>query len=773
MSSELYSHFDRKVMQLIIYSQAASMSVSVDRIYPESFACGLLTSGVNEITSLMAKMDVDLEACLKRFKLELAKKKDQNESDGVNIGFTDVKPSKKFFEACKLANEIRQEQEENKINVIHMFLALTQHSRSFVNIFEAEGVNLSLVIKRLKSGERIKSDSKSSKDKPMALDRFCTSLSQLAADNQLDPIIARDKEIELALTVLCRRSKNNPMFLGEPGVGKTAVVEGVAQRIASGAVPKMLRNYEVYSLDLSSLVAGTKYRGEFEERINTLIKEMIAKEKCILFIDEIHTMIGAGASGSGTMDVSNILKPFLSKGQLRCIGATTNKEFKKYFQKDGALTRRFQEIIIEEPTEDQMFKILHGIKPKLEQYHDCIISDEAIEASIRLCERYIPAKNFPDKSIEVLDTACAKYAWNDLGKRDKKTIVIMKDVAMVVSDLCKIPIEIIMWDNNERNVKIEETISHRVFGQDKAIEEICRLLKNAYSGIRNPKKPIGSFVFGGETGTGKTYTAQELAYAVFGSRSAFIKLDMSEFSEKHTVSKLIGSPPGYVGFSDTEIFLDKIRRKPYSIVLLDEIEKAHPCVMRLFLQVMSDGTMMDSEGNEVNFKNVILIMTGNFGTNSEAKKHMGFGEKDEEDATKKEQARLVKYLEEKFGVEFVNRIDEIIPFMPLNKESIKHIIKLRLDELNQRVADRPCTIQYTESLVKFVADESLVGHGKNANMIRRTISRKIEPVLSDALMEVGDQPYVITVRVQNGKVTYTKRKSKLPKKEKVFELDEQ
>lgn len=766
MSSELYSHFDRKVMQLIIYSQAASISVNVDRIYPESFACGLLTSGINEITSIMAKMDVDLEACLKRFKQELSNKRDQNESNNSHIGFTDVKPSKKFFDACKLADEIRQEQDEAKINIIHMFLALAQSSRSFVNVFEAEGVNLTLVIKHLKNGEkvRVENGGRSLKEKTKILDKFCTSLSELAMKDQLDPIIERDKEIEMALTVLCRRSKNNPMFLGEPGVGKTAVVEGIAQRIASGAVPKMLRDYEVFSLNLSGLVAGTKYRGEFEERINILIKEMIAKEKCILFIDEIHTMIGAGASGAGTMDVSNILKPFLSKGKLRCIGATTNKEFKKYFEKDGALTRRFQEIRIEEPTEEQMFKILHGIKPKLEQYHDCIISDEAIEASIRLCSRYVPAKNFPDKSIETLDTACAKYAWNDIGNRDKKTIVVMKDVAMVISDQCKIPIEIIMWDNNERNVKIEETISSRIFGQDEAVKNICRILKNAYSGIRNPSKPIGSFVFGGESGTGKTYTAEELAYAVFGSRSAFIKLDMSEFSEKHTVSKLIGSPPGYVGFSDTEVFLDKIRRKPYSIVLLDEIEKAHPCVMRLFLQVMADGLMTDSEGNEVNFKNVILIMTGNFGMNAEVTKHMGFGERAKEDITKREQTRLIKYLEEKFGVEFVNRVDEIIPFMPLDKKSIREIIRLRLDELSHRVEDRPCVINYSESLIDFVAKKSLAGHGKNANLIRRTISREIEPVLSDALIEVGDNPYIITVKAQGDNVTYTKKKLKLSKK---------
>ena len=758
MSGNLYRNFDRKVMQLIIYSQAASMSVGVDRIYPESFACGLLTSGVNDITSNMVKMDVDLESCLKKFKNQLSKKKSKNTKSEKNIPLTDVKPSEDFFKACKLADEIRLENGGDKIDISHMFISMVRSSRSFVNIFESEGVNISIIIDQLKSKK--KSNTSKNTSKKSSLDKFCTSLSKMAAENQLDPIISRDKEIEMALTVLCRRSKNNPMFLGEPGVGKTAVVEGVAQRIASGTVPKVLRDYEVFSLNLSSLVAGTKYRGEFEDRINSLIKEIISKEKCILFIDEIHTMIGAGSASGGSMDASNILKPFLSKGKLRCIGATTNKEFKKYFEKDGALTRRFQEIIIEEPNREQMFKILHGIKPNLEQYHDCIISDEAIDASIKLCERYMPFKNFPDKSIETLDTACAKYAWTE-GKKDKKMIVVMSDIASVISDHCKMPIEVIMWDNNERHAKIEETVSSRVFGQDEALKKVCRYLKNAYSGIRNPNKPIGSFIFGGESGTGKTHTAKELAYAVFGSRDAFIRLDMSEFSERHTVSKLIGSPPGYVGFSDTDIFLDKIRRKPYSIVLLDEIEKAHPFVMRLFLQVMSDGVMTDSEDNQVNFKNVILIMTGNFGMNTVVKKPMGFGAKDVSTIIKTEQSRLLKGVEERFGAEFVNRVDEIIPFLPLGKDSVKRIIRQSLEELNERVIDRNCVIKYTDKLVDFIAEKSMFGHGKNANMINRNISREIEPVLSDALIEIGNKPYIITVNFNGKNIVYSKRKNKI------------
>lgn len=757
MSNNLHKRFDKQVMQLIVYAKAASIEAKLDCIYPESFAIGLLTSGVNDITVSMVEMDVNLEKCLKDFKGELLKKQQQNNGDEV-IGFTEIKLSKQFVDACKLADEIRQENRQAKINSVHMFLGMSRLSKSFVNVFEAEGVDFESLIKSLKEvKEPVASNGASdSKKKLSALEAFCTNLTQQAKDNEIDPIIARDKEIEYAITILCRRSKNNPIMLGEPGVGKTAIVEGIAQRIVSGTIPEKLKGCNLYSLNLATLVSGTKYRGEFEQRINALIEEVVSEDKCILFIDEIHMIVGAG-SAIGGMDASNILKPFLSKGKLRCIGATTNMEFKKHFEKDGALTRRFQEIIVDEPTKDQMMQILHGVKVKLEEFHNCIISDEAIEAAINLSDRYLPNKHFPDKAIECLDTACAEYAW--VKESDSNGIVlVMKNIAQVISKNCKIPIEVIMWDNNERIREIEKTIELRVIGQDSAVEKVCKTLRNAYSGIRNPNKPIGSFVFGGQTGTGKTYMAKEMAAAVFGSEKSYIRLDMSEFTEKHSGSKIIGSPPGYVGFSESDIFLDKIRRKPYSIIVLDEVEKAHPDVMRLFLQVMSDGSMTSAEGVNVNFKNTVLIMTGNFGMNEDKKAAIGFSDSEVESIVAAEQKRLSKYLEDRFGLEFVNRIDEIIPFIPLGKDVIRKIIGLRLDELNLRIQDRPSVVKYTEDVVDFLYESSLLDHGKNATLVERLISRQIEPVLSDALLEAGQDPYQITIRVNKGKLNYTKKK---------------
>ncbi len=586
--------------------------------------------------------------------------------------------------------------------------------------------------------------------RPLA--NFCIDVTQQAKKNELDPIIAREKEIEMAITILCRRQKNNPILLGDPGVGKTAIVEGLSQRIVSGTVPKQLIGHKVYSLSLSSLVAGTKYRGEFEERIQALIREIQEATDCILFIDEIHTLIGAGSAAGGALDASNILKPFLARSDLRCIGATTLDDYKKYFQKDGALARRFQQIIVEEPDKDQMKQILSGIKPRLEEYHKCIISDDSIDAVILLSDRYLKDRNFPDKAIDCLDMACAKkHAW---GAETSKPTVTAQDIAKVVSDQCGVPLNVILWDDYERIKKIEEILSSRVIGQKNSIDILCRVLKNVYSGIRNPDKPIGSFVFGGQSGTGKTYMAKELAKAVFGKDSSFIKLDMTEFSEQHSVSKLIGSPPGYVGFQETDRLMDKIKRKPYCIVLLDELEKAHPDVLKLFLQVMADGIMTDASGNKADFKNAILIMTGNFGMDNISKSSLGFAEKAEKDPFFETQDRLTSYCKEKYGAEFINRVDEFIPFMPLNDEDLKKIIKMRLEEIEIRLVNRNCKLNFNDKVYDLLIKMSKDEHGGNATILNRLISKKIESCISDALILIGSHPvikdfYNITINVED------------------------
>lgn len=767
----MYDHFDKGVSGLIVHAKAASINAQTDCIYPESFMVSILVTGANEVNSVLANMELNLDKCLTIFKKELIKKRSNNEIKGP-IACEDLKISKQVVDICKVANEIRKDilsDEDGMTGIRHVFIALLRTCKSIKDIFEKEGIVEEKFIESFNSFRDKNKDGdtrpkeaveaghrRQSRSQCPALSAFCTDITQLAKNNKLDPIIAREKEIEQSITILCRRSKNNPILLGSPGVGKTAIVEGIAQRIISGTVPKQLLGCRLYSLSLTSLVAGTKYRGEFEERIQVLIKEIQSATDCILFIDEIHALVGAGSAAGGALDASNILKPFLARNDLRCIGATTLDDFKKYFQKDGALVRRFQQVMVEEPTKEQMHQIINGIKSKFEEYHNCIVSDDAVEAVINLPSRYMPDKNFPDKSIDCLDMACAKHAWKNDGN---KSIIVGTDVAIVISEQCQVPLEVILWDDNERITKIEDKLMSRIIGQKNAIVTVCRALKNAYSGIRNPDKPIGSFVFGGQSGTGKTYMAKELANIVFGRESAFIRLDMTEFSEQHSVSKLIGSPPGYVGFQETDVLIDKIKRKPYCIVLLDELEKAHPDVMKLFLQVMSDGIMTDANGNKADFKNVIIIMTGNFGMNESNRASLGFIDNNKKDPFDEAQERLIGYCKEKYGAEFINRVDEFIPFMPLNNSDLRIIAKMRYGEISARLSNRNCKLKFDDGVTDLLLDLSKKDHGKNATVLNRLISKKVEPCISDVLMAMDNDYYIITAYVKDNEFLCKKEKS--------------
>ena len=757
---KLYEKFDKTVSQVVVFAKAASIDAKIDCIYPESFMIGILTTGANEVTSVLVAMDVDLEKCLKILKVELINKRNGNEIKG-EINYDDLKISKQVIKACKNANKIRTDIIESEyIGVHHIFLALLKVSDFIKNLFGQEGVTVEKFVDGLKretveAGSSKKGSSKSHTSS--ALNAFCVDITKQARENRLDPILSREKEIEAAITILCRRTKNNPILLGEPGVGKTAIVEGLAQRIVSGTVPKSLIGCKVHSLSLSSLVAGTKFRGEFEERIQALVNEIQKATDCILFIDEIHTLVGAGSAAGSALDASNILKPFLARSDLRCIGATTLDDYRKYFHKDGALARRFQQITVEEPTKEQMQQILAGIKPKFEEYHKCIITSDAMDAVISLADRYLKDKNFPDKAIDCIDMACAKHAWEH--EKNEKPTIVARDIAVVISEQCGIPLEVILWDDHERIAKIEEILLSRIIGQQNAIDVVCKTLKNAYSGIRNPERPIGSFVFGGQSGTGKTYTAKEMAKAVFGKDSSFIRLDMTEFSESHSVSKLIGSPPGYVGFQDVDVFIDKIKRKPYCLVLLDEVEKAHPDVIKLFLQVMSDGTMTDASGNKADFKNVVIIMTGNFGMDNIAKGSLGFAEKDKKEPFFEAQDILVDYCREKYGAEFINRVDEFVPFMPLNDDNLRIIIKVRLGEIGSRIANRKCELDFTNDVYDQLIKIGKQDHGKNAAILNRLISKKIEPCISDALMSMNNKDvYTITIGVKDDAFVHKTRK---------------
>jgi len=757
MNKRIYDRFDREVGQVIIYAKQASINQKVDCIYPESFAIGVL--GIdkgNQVSSLLEEHNINLEITVKRLK-EALRKKSKNSGTERPHSYTDLKISRQIVEICRLSDKISNDMDNSEIRVHHLFLAILQVSKTVLNIFIDEGIDYSKIKKELRSiKEKVHQTQElpSGKNKKSALRTFCIDVTEQARKNELDPIIAREKEIEDAITILCRRNKNNPVLLGEPGVGKTAVVEGIAQRIISGTVPKQLEDFKIYSLNLGSLVSGTKYRGDFEERISALVKEIEESENIILFIDEIHTIVGAGASSGGSLDASNILKPFLTTNKLKCVGATTLKEYKKYFQADGALERRFQQVMIEEPTEEQMFRILAGIKQRLEEYHFCKITSKAISTVIDLTSRYMSNRHFPDKAIDCLDIACAKYAW---GVNKDKPVVTEEDISVVISERCNLPIEIVACDKNKSIDRVSEVLRKRVIGQDHAIESMCRVLQSAYSGVRNPDRPIGNFVFGGQSGTGKTYIAKELAIAIFGNDRSFIRLDMTEFSEPHSISKLIGSPPGYVGFSDVDVFADKIRRNPYSIILLDEMEKAHPCVIKAFLQVMSDGIMTDAIGNVIDFKNVIMIMTGNFNMHTENSGSLGFFSGDVKTATEQQQERLVSYCETQYGSEFINRVDEFIPFIQLSRESLIKIATINLEEIEKRVIKLPnvkCTIKFSKSVFDLLVKKVSSEHGKNATLLKRIISKEIEPCISSAIMSLDDNvEYLITVSTSKDKFT--------------------
>lgn len=754
-NQKIYDKFDHDVAWMIMHSKAASINAEINCLYPESFVLGILSTGENSVTSILIQYGIDLEKCLKSFKAKLAEKKGKKITEETT-NYENLQKAKIIDEIIRASDKISIDWGQDFISIQHIFLATLQLCPDVRKIFEDGGLNFSDFIDKIKKN-KVKKSSKlpkpalantnsnnSGSQKGSMLDLFCTNMTEQAAKNKYDPIIAREKEIEEAITVLCRRNKSNPILIGEPGVGKTAIVEGICQRIVSNTVPKKLRGSRIYSVDITGMVAGTKYRGEFEKRLQDLLKEVKDDESVILFIDEIHNIIGAG-SASGSVDAANMLKPALAR-YLKCIGATTNAEYKKYFSGDGALERRFEKIDIEEPTNEEVHRILSGIKPRLEDFHKCIIADNSIDVAINLTERYTPEKNFPDKAIAVLDTACAKYAWED---KDKPTVT-PNDIAMVISKQTKIPMEVILWDNFERIKNTEKLLMTRVIGQDHAVKAICRTLKNAYSGVRNPDKPIGIFVFGGESGTGKTYLSKELAKVLFSSDTSFIKIDMSEYSEPHSVSKITGSPPGYVGFNEVSIIADKIRRKPYCVLLLDEMEKAHPDVMKLFLQVMSDGAFTDSVGNKVNCKNLILIMTGNFGMNTKSSVSIGFSDPSSKSQVDIEQGRLIQYCKDKFGAEFVNRIDDFIPFVSLNEESLNTVAKLRLNDFVNRINNKNCKIIFEDGISEKIVCMSKQEHGMNANVINRIIEKNLESVLADAFLDLdSSSKYTMTVDVKD------------------------
>lgn len=649
---------------------------------------------------------------------------------------------------------------------------------------------------------------KKGKSNTPTLDEFGTDLTEKARNGGIDPVIGREKEIERVIQILSRRTKNNPCLIGEPGVGKTAIAEGLALKIVKDEVPELLAGKKIVALDLTSMVAGTKYRGDFEERIKKAMDEVKNAKNVILFIDEVHTLIGAGAA-EGAVDAANILKPALARGEIQVIGATTIDEYRKNIEKDAALERRFQSVMVGEPTEDETVEILKGLRDKYEAHHKVKIPDEAIESAVKMSSRYIADRFLPDKAIDLIDEAASrvrlkaftappnlksmeqeikrleqekasavksqdfenaakirdkekslqtlldeeKDKWKNRSGKDIK-VVTTEDIANVVSSWSGIPVTQLTKEESERLLNMENILHERIVGQDKAVSAVAKAIRRGRVGIKNPNRPLGSFIFLGPTGVGKTELCKSLAEAMFGSEDAIIKLDMSEYMEKHTVSKLIGSPPGYVGFEEGGQLTEKIRRKPYSVVLFDEIEKAHPDVFNMLLQILEDGVLTDSKGRKVSFKNAIIIMTSNVGASKITGNNtsLGFGENSDENKNIEE--LVMEDLKRTFKPEFLNRIDEIIVFNRLQKEDIKEIAKRMLKSLDKRLAEMDIELSFTDDAISAIADAGF-DDVYGARPLRRAIQQKIEDPLSERMLEkkvVSGGRYVADYK--NGEFTF-------------------
>ncbi|MBE6681153.1 MAG: ATP-dependent Clp protease ATP-binding subunit [Ruminococcaceae bacterium] len=683
----------------------------------------------------------------------------------------------------------------------HLLMSILRETDSVaVKLLESFGIDAASLYNEIIEGMGIKQTSQGfsganvkdeKKEKTTTLDKYASDLTQKAKDGKIDPVVGRDEEMQRVVQILSRRTKNNPCLIGEPGVGKTAVVEGLAQRIVDGLVPESIKNKRLVTLDISGMLAGAKYRGEFEERIKNVMDEVKKAGDVILFIDEIHTIIGAGAA-EGAIDAANILKPALARGEIQLIGATTIDEYRKYIEKDAALERRFQSVNVGEPTKQEAVLILKGLKDKYEAHHKIKITDEAIEAAVNLSARYITDRFLPDKAIDLIDEAASKKRISEITpppdfheleeeiervKNDKEKAVLEQDfekaaelrnkekqltseleekkknwsddkenaeypsitdedIADIVTAWTKIPVKKLENEESERLLKLDEILKKRVIGQDDAVNVVSRAIRRGRTGLKDPKRPQGSFIFCGQTGVGKTELSKALAEAVFGDENAIVRIDMSEYMEKHSVSKLIGSPPGYVGFEDAGQLTEKIRRNPYSVVLFDEIEKAHPDVFNLLLQVLDDGILTDSHGRSVDFKNTVIIMTSNLGTGSLTEpKRLGFNnETDDEKEQIKTEKLVLEALKGHFRPEFLNRVDEIVVFRKLTDEDIKKIATLMLSQINERIKNLGIDLTFSDEVISHLAKEGF-DPVYGARPLRRAMQRQIEDSLSLKILE--------------------------------------
>lgn len=785
-----FSYFTQKANEVLNLAIKSAEGFGHNYVGSEHILLGMLKADGGVAYSVLDEKGVTAEA------VESLIKENIGEGMATKLSPDDLTPRSKRI--LDVAFQFARGMRHSFVDTEHLLMALLRegdsYAVSFINSFGIDETQLFeevvTAVGRGDFGSRGASQkNKNGKSKTPTLDEFGKDLTVAAKEGRIDPVIGREEEINRVIQILSRRTKNNPCLIGEPGVGKTAIAEGLALKIVKGEVPELLNNKKIVALDLTSMVAGTKYRGDFEERIKKAMDEVKAAGDVILFIDEVHTIMGAGAA-EGATDAANILKPSLARGEIQVIGATTIDEYRKNIEKDSALERRFQPVTVGEPTEEETVQILKGLRDKYEAHHKVKITDESIDNAVEMSARYITDRFLPDKAIDLIDEAASKVRlkaytvpdnlkemekeiksleeekasavrsqdfeqaakirdkeksirtlldeerekWKNLSSHQVREIT-KEDIAQVVSSWTGIPATQITKEESEKLLNLEKILHERIVGQDKAVSAVARAIRRGRAGLKNPKRPIGSFIFLGPTGVGKTELCKTLAEAMFGDEEAIIRLDMSEYMEKHTVSKLIGSPPGYVGFDEGGQLTEKIRRKPYSVVLFDEIEKAHPDVFNMLLQILEDGVLTDSQGRKVSFKNSVIIMTSNVGASkiTDPKLALGFGGGDVDENKNIEQLVMAD-LRQTFKPEFLNRVDEIVVFKQLEKDDIKEIARRMMKSLIKRVKNVGTDVDITDEAVSAIAD---AGFDKvyGARPLRRAIQSKIEDKLSELILE--------------------------------------
>ncbi|MBI4502985.1 MAG: ATP-dependent Clp protease ATP-binding subunit [Gemmatimonadetes bacterium] len=786
----------RKVLQM---AREEAARLHHEYVGTEHILLGLIREGEGVAAAVLTNLNVDLEEIQQKIE-ETVKKGKAPAAAGPDLPYTSR--AKKVLE---LAMSEARELNHSYVGTEHLLLGLLREEKGIAaQVLTDAGVNLEQAraeTLRLLGSDVMPAGSKGStapaaprsekKSKTPALDHFCRDLTALAAEGQLDPTIGRQQEIERVIEVLSRRKKNNPVLIGEAGVGKTAIVEGLAQLIASGNCPDALRNHRVLALDMAAVIAGTKYRGQFEERLKAVMNEIAQNKNIILFIDELHTLVGAGAA-EGAIDASNMLKPALARGELQCVGASTLNEYRKYNEKDGALERRFQTVIVDPPTVDETIEILKGLRQRYEDHHRVIIPDATLDAAARLSERYITDRFLPDKAIDVIDEASARARLaaqvpppevarlkenlegitrekedavrdqnferaaslrdqerevqgdirkrQDEWERERQTYrpkIGEDEVSFIVSRWTGIPVTRLQEAETQRLLRMEDELHKSVVGQDDAIHAISRAIRRSRAGLKDPRRPIGTFIFCGPNGVGKTELARALARFLFADEQALIRVDMSEYMEKFSVSRLIGAPPGYVGYEDSGTLTKAVRRKPYSVVLLDEIEKAHPDVFNILLQVLDEGRLTDNYGRVIDFKNTVVIMTSNVGARDITKgKALGFEQPDTHASFERMAEKVKEEVNRTFNPEFLNRLDDVIVFHPLSREHIGLIVGILFEHVKSRLGEEGLSIRRTDAATNFLVDHGYDEHF-GARPLKRAIQRYVEDPLSDKIL-TGD-----------------------------------